>query len=142
VAFDGIWHYADKAGIDGTMSGNYTIFIVDDDEAVRDSLKLLLESHGCRVKEFGSTREFIGAFHRQDRQCLVLDHHLPGETGLDFLESEDGAKLRVPVILMSGGGDRNLRERAAKAGALGYFDKPLDDSELVATIFKLLDDAV
>jgi FixJ family two-component response regulator len=142
VAFDGICHYADEASIGGAMSGNSTIFIVDDDEAVRDSLKLLLESHGCRVKEFGSTREFIRAFHHQDRQCLVLDHHLPGETGLDFLESEDGAKLRVPVILMSGGGDQNLRERAVKAGAHGYFDKPLDDSALVATIFKLLDDAV
>jgi FixJ family two-component response regulator len=142
VVLDGVLQFGDEAGIIRAMSKNSTIFIVDDDEAVRDSLKLLLESHGCRVQEFGSTREFIRAFDRQERQCLILDHHLPGETGLDFLESEDGAKLRVPVIMMSGGGDRSLRERATKAGALRYFDKPLDDSELVATIFELLDDAV
>jgi two-component system response regulator FixJ len=139
VAFDGILQFGGETGIIRAMSKNSTIFIVDDDEAVRDSLKLLLESHGYRVEEYSSTREFIRGFRRQSRQCLVLDHHLPGETGLDFLESDDGASLRVPVILMSGGGDASLRARAAKAGALRYFDKPLDDSELVATIFRLLE---
>jgi two-component system response regulator FixJ len=132
----------DGAGFVSAMSGNSTIFIVDDDEAVRDSLKLLLESHGWRVEDYGSTREFFGAFQHRGRQCLVLDHHLPGETGLDFLESKDGANLQLPVILVSGGGSEALRERATKAGALAYFDKPLNDSELVATIFKLIDEPV
>jgi FixJ family two-component response regulator len=122
------------------MSGE-TIFIVDDDEAVRDSLKLLLESHGCRVRDYASTRDFLREYRQEARQCLVLDHHLPGETGIEFLESGDGATLHVPVILVTGGGDGSLRARAAKAGALAYFDKPIDDSELVATIFRLLNDA-
>ena len=122
------------------MSGE-TIYIVDDDEAVRDSLKQLLESHGCRVRDYSSTRAFFRDYRRQERQCLVLDHHLPGETGIEFLESDDGANLRVPVILVTGGGDQALKARATKAGALAYFDKPLDDSELVATIFRLLDSA-
>jgi FixJ family two-component response regulator len=133
--------FGDGAGTFKAMKASSTIFIVDDDEAVRDSLKLLLESHGCRVEDYGTTRDFFRAFRREERQCLVLDHHLPGETGLDFLESRDGAALRLPVILVSGGGDTTLKDRAAKAGARAYFDKPLSDSELVATIFRLLDAA-
>jgi len=135
----GILRLGDGAATGTAMNDNSTIFIVDDDEAVRDSLKLLLESHGCRVEDYGSTREFFRAFRQDARQCLILDHHVPGETGLDFLESHDGAALQLPVILVTGGGDETLKDRAAKAGALAYFDKPLNDSDLVATIFKLLD---
>lgn len=112
------------------------IYVVDDDDAVRDSLKLLLESHGCEVEDYGSTREFFQAYRPQEAQCLVLDHHLPGETGLEFLESIDGASLRIPVILVSGGGDRALKERALKAGVFAYFDKPLDNSRLLSAILK------
>ena len=140
MAFNGFLAFADKAGIIADMSGE-TIFIVDDDDAVRDSLKLLLESHGCKVRDYGSTRDFFRDYRKEARQCLILDHHLPGETGIEFLESGDGANLRVPVILVSGGGDPALKLRATKAGALAYFDKPIDDSELVATIFRLLDGA-
>jgi len=140
LAFDGFLLFPDRVGSGTGMSGE-TIFIVDDDEAVRDSLKLLLESHGCRVRDYGSTRDFFRDYRREERQCLVLDHHLPGETGIEFLESDDGANLRVPVILVTGGGDKALKARATKAGALAYFDKPIKDSELVATIFRLLDDA-
>jgi len=111
------------------------IFLVDDDEAVRDSLKLLLESYDCLVEDFGSTREFLEAYRPRDKQCLVLDHHLPDETGLDFLESIDGASLRIPVILMTGGGDRALKERALRAGVTAYFDKPLDNAILLGAIF-------
>jgi two-component system response regulator FixJ len=138
VAFDGILQFDHGSGWDRRMSEDFMIFIVDDDEAVRDSLKLLLESHGCQVEDYPSTRDFFRAFHPSDRQCLVLDHHLPNETGLDFLESDDGANLQLPVIIVTGGGDRNLQARAARAGASAYFDKPLNDTELVATIHKLL----
>ena len=140
MAFDGFLPFPSNAGIITDMSGE-TIFIVDDDEAVRDSLKLLLESHGCRVRDYGSTRDFFRDYRKEARQCLVLDHHLPGETGIEFLESDDGANLRVPVILVTGTGDPTLRLRATKAGALAYFDKPINDSELVRTILRLLDDA-
>lgn len=140
MAFDGFLLSPGKAGIIKEMSGE-TIFIVDDDEAVRDSLKLLLESHGCRVRDYSSTRDFFRDYREEERQCLILDHHLPGETGVEFLESDVGANLRVPVILVTGGGDQSLKARAAAAGALAYFDKPINDSELVATIFRLLDNA-
>jgi len=118
------------------MTSDEVVFIVDDDEAVRDSLGLLLRAYGCATEEYGSTREFLCTYRPRERQCLVLDHHLPRETGLDFLESIDGAGLRLPVILMSGGGDRGLKERALKAGVIAYFDKPLNHSVLLATILK------
>ena len=129
MAFDGFLLFPDKTGIIKDMSGE-TIFIVDDDEAVRDSLKLLLESHGCQRSGLRLDPRFLPRLPEGDRQCLVLDHHLPGETGIEFLESDDGANLRVPVILVTGGGDQALKARAAKAGALAYFDKPINDSEL------------
>ena len=123
------------------MSEEIVIFIVDDDDAVRDSLKLLLESYDCNVEDFGSTRDFLRAYRPRERQCLVLDHHLPGETGLDFLESIDGRSLRIPVILVSGGGDRALKERALKAGVAAYFNKPLDNSILLPAIFNAIGSA-
>jgi FixJ family two-component response regulator len=116
------------------MSQPATVFIVDDDEAARDSLMLLLEAYGYDVQGFGSAREFLLVYRPRKRQCLVLDHHLRGETGLDFLQSIDGASLRLPVILVSGGGDRLLKERAHNAGVVAYFDKPLEISVLMTTI--------
>lgn len=124
------------------MSADEVVFIVDDDEAVRDSLKLLLEAYDCHTEGYSSTREFLYAYRPRERQCLVLDHHLPGETGLEFLESIDGASLRLPVILVSGGGDRGLKERALKAGVIAYFDKPLNNSVLLSTILKAIGKAV
>lgn len=120
------------------MTLEATIFVIDDDEAVRDSLKLLLETYGLEVADCESIREFFRAYQPREQQCLVLDQHLAGETGLDFLKSLDGTGLRIPVILVSGGGDRSLKERALRAGAFAYFDKPLDNSMLLATIFKAI----
>lgn len=140
VAFDEIWQLDAGAVLDRLMRDDeFTIYLVDDDEAVRDSLKLLLEAHGCRVEDYGSTGDFLRGFQPGERQCLILDHHLPEMNGLDFLESDDGARLRLPVILVTGGGDDGLKDRALRAGADAYFDKPLRDSELVATILRLLD---
>lgn len=120
------------------MEDEPIVFIVDDDDAVRDSLKFFLESHGWNVEDFTSTREFLSNYRPRERQCLVLDHHLPGETGVDFLESIAGASLRLPVIVVSGGGDKALHERALRAGAIAFFDKPINDSLLLATITKAL----
>lgn len=110
------------------------VFIVDDDEAVRESLKLLLESYGFAVDAYASSREFLRHYRPTRRQCLILDQHLPDVSGLDFLASADAATLELPVILLTGRGDPALRERALTLGVVAYFDKPVAGDELLTTI--------
>jgi two-component system response regulator FixJ len=114
------------------------IFLVDDDEAVRDSLKLLLELHGLDVEDYGSTGEFADGYHRPARGCLVLDQHLPVMSGLDFLASPAGRALGIPVILVTGRGDEAIKTRAEQLGVAAYFDKPVAEDRLIATIDRLL----
>lgn len=118
---------------------NPTIFIVDDDEAVRDSLKLLLESYGMEVRDYPSTADFARDYHRNSKECLILDQHLIGSTGLEFLASAEGAKLRLPVILITGQGDASTRERARQLGVLAHLEKPVPDGVLMAAVNQALD---
>jgi two-component system response regulator FixJ len=78
-----------------------TVFVVDDDEAVRDSIKVLLEGHGFEVEDFASTATFTKGYRKPSRGCLILDQHLPLMTGIDFVRSAAGRELGIPVILMS-----------------------------------------
>ncbi|MGO8919661.1 MAG: response regulator transcription factor [Stellaceae bacterium] len=122
------------------QAGSVTIFIVDDDEAVRDSLKLLLESYGLTVEDYGTTAEFTRHYRPRERQCLILDQHLPGATGLDFLASAEGAALSLPVVLVTGRGDKSLRARAAELGVCVYLEKPVVDDMLMAAIRTAVED--
>jgi two-component system, LuxR family, response regulator FixJ len=115
------------------------VFIVDDDEAVRDSLKLLLESYGMEVEEFGSTADFARQYRPRPSACLILDQHLPGSTGLDFLSSSEGARLHIPVILLTGRADSALRARAAQLGVRAFLEKPVADDVLLSALRGALD---
>jgi two-component system, LuxR family, response regulator FixJ len=117
-----------------TSAAKTFIFIVDDDEAVRDSIRVLLESHGMAVEEFGSTQEFVSAYRPQPCSCLMLDLHLPLVGGLDFMASPAAANLNIPVILMTGRGDDATRARAYELGAVAFLEKPIDDSDLMEAI--------
>lgn len=119
---------------------NVTVYVVDDDDAVRDLLKLLLESYGIAVEAFGSTESFLQFYRPNSHACLVLDQHLPGATGLDFLGSPEGAGLHLPVILVTGRGDAALRKRALEAGVVAYLEKPVDDGALIAVIERAVAD--
>src|SRR5215472_1575746 len=101
---------------DGPMVAG-TIYIVDDDAPVRDSLRVLLESHGWTVEDFESTAGFLARRRLGDGAVLlILDQHLPGVSGLEFLGSPQGARLGLPVILITGAGDSSLREQAYRRG--------------------------
>jgi two-component system, LuxR family, response regulator FixJ len=111
-----------------------TVYLVDDDDAVRDSLTILLESHGMDVRAYESCVEFLAGYMAEPNSCLVLDQHLPTMSGLDLLESREPARLRLPVVMISGRVDPAIRARALAAGALAVLDKPFEDKVLLAAI--------
>jgi FixJ family two-component response regulator len=114
------------------------VFVVDDDEAVRDSIKVLLEIHGLDVEDFGSTAEFVRHYEKPSCGCLILDHHLPRRTGLDFLDSSEGRELGIPVILITGQGDPSIERRAREAGA-AYLQKPIGQRKLIETVERVIE---
>ncbi len=112
-------------------------FVVDDDDAVRDSLKVLLEIHGIEVEDYDSTGAFADHYQKPQRGVLILDQHLPRLTGVDFLNSPAGRDLDIPVILITGRGDPALEERAREAGAAAFLQKPVSERVLLATVARL-----
>jgi len=110
------------------------IFIVDDDESVRDSLRLLFEWAGFEVRVFASCREFLAAGRIGEGDYLILDVHMTGMSGLDLLERIRGRGDRVPVILITGRLDTATRSRAQAAAALSVAEKPYKANEILALV--------
>jgi two-component system response regulator FixJ len=110
------------------------VFVVDDDEAIRDSLTLLLGLHGFDVETYSSTAAFIAGYSKPARGCLLLDQHLRGEAGLDFVRSTRGKSLGIPVILMSGRGDAMLAALAKREGCTTFLEKPIPEQTLIGAI--------
>jgi two-component system response regulator FixJ len=107
------------------------IFIVDDDDATRDSLRLLLECEGFEAREFASGRQFLDAGPLGDGDCLILDVHMPGISGLELIESMRRQGILFPVIVISGWFDAATRNRARAAGAFALVDKPYQADEIL-----------
>jgi two-component system, LuxR family, response regulator FixJ len=113
------------------------IQLVDDDDAVRDSMRLLLESCGLKARGYASAGEFLED-GRTEGGCLLLDVHMPGMNGIELLERIRRSGSTLPVIVITGRGDPALKERAIKAGALAFLEKPVDDSLLIAELDRAL----
>jgi FixJ family two-component response regulator len=109
------------------------VIVVDDDEAMRDSLKFLFESYGLNVEGHDSVESFTRDYKPHARECLLLDHDLPGMSGLNFLATQ-GDKLNLPVVMMSGCDKRDMRDRALELNVLAYFEKSAANDLLVQTI--------
>lgn len=105
--------------------------MVDDDEAVRESLRFLLETAGFRVETFGSAAQFLQSAAHEALGCLLLDQHMPQVTGLDLLRElrRRGESLRV--ALMTGSPSPELTRRAKELGAVEVIEKPLTDDALL-----------
>jgi FixJ family two-component response regulator len=116
------------------------VIVVDDDEAMRDSLKFLFESYGLNVEEHDSVESYERDHKPHARGCLILDHNLPGMSGLSFLASK-GDKLDLPVVMMSGCDKRDMRDRAMELNVLAYFEKPAANDLLVETIRRAVGNA-
>ena len=110
------------------------VLVVDDDREVRESLSNLLRSVDLRCEAFPSTQDFLQRAPSNEPSCLILDVRLPGHSGLDFQQALTKAKINIPIIFISGHGDVPMTVRAMKAGAFGFFTKPLHEQDLLDTI--------
>jgi len=112
------------------QADNKTVCIVDDDEAVRESLCLLLESSGFLTRSYSSADAFLEA-GAQDMACLILDLHMPGTSGLELLRLLRTRGLSLPVFVVSGRRDPLLDAEVQAAGATDLLSKPFDDEVLL-----------
>ena len=115
-----------------------TVFIVDDDDAMRDSLTWLLEGEGYSVSNFASAEEFLGAHTAQMRGVLVLDVRMPDMSGLELHEKLIAKENRLPVIFVTGHGDVPMAVSALQSGAWDFIEKPFVNADLLARIEKAL----
>lgn len=111
-----------------------TIAVADNDEAVRESLAVLLESHGFRARAFSSGRELLHGHAAEPADCLVVDHQMPGLTGLDVLQMLRGRGDTTPVILLPDTPDSALYARANSLGAATVLYKPASHAELMVAV--------
>jgi len=108
-----------------------TVDVIDDDEAVRDSLALVLGSAGIAVRTHVSAAAFLAALPKEPADCIVTDVRMPGVSGIDLLRELRALGLHTPVIVMTGHGDVPLAVEAMKLGALEFLEKPFDDRALL-----------
>ena len=116
------------------MSDHLTVFIVDDDPAVRDALSLLLGIQDYRVAVLGDAESFLKAYKSEWRGCLVLDIRMPGMDGLTLQKHLAELGSELPVIIMTGHGDVDSAREAFRAMAVDFLEKPLDGTRLLAAI--------
>ena len=120
-------------------AGAATVFIIDDDAAVRGSIQDLLESVGLRAESFEAAEEFLRSKLPDGPSCLVLDVRLPGVNGLDFQRRLVDAGLQIPIIFITGHGDIPMTVKAMKSGAVEVLTKPFQERELLGAIRQALD---
>jgi len=116
-----------------------TVFVIDDDEAVRTSLRLLLKSVGLPVETYGSAQEFLDGFDGDRAGCLVLDIRMPGMSGLDLQQKLNTVHSITPIVFITGHGDVPMAVEAMQAGAVDFIQKPFRDQDLIDRINRALD---
>jgi len=116
-----------------------TVFVIDDDVAMRTTLSSLFRSVGLRVELFGSAHEFAQIKMPDVASCLVLDIRLPGVSGLDFQAELAEADIRIPIIFMTGHGDIPMSVKAMKAGAIDFLTKPFRDQDILDAAVRALE---
>ncbi len=121
------------------MKERQTVFVVDDDEAARESLRWLLESVGHHVNCPASAREFLESYDGSEPGCLVLDVRMPGMSGLELQNHLIERGWCLPVIVVTGHGDVPMAVRAMKAGAIDFLQKPYNDQTLLDRIQQALE---
>jgi len=121
------------------MATEATIYVIDDDEAVRQSLEFLLKTAGISVRGFDSAQSFLDVLPIVDHGCIITDVRMPEITGIDLLKKVKQIKPELPVIVITGHGDIALAVEAMKIGAVDFLEKPFDDDHLLAAVKSALD---
>jgi two-component system response regulator FixJ len=114
------------------------VYIVDDDEAVRGSLRMLMRSVGLQAQALGSAREFLDTYDRRQSGCLVLDVRMPQMSGLELQQQLNQRGATIPVIFISGHGDVPMAVEAMQHGAFDFLQKPFRDQELLDRVQRAL----
>jgi FixJ family two-component response regulator len=123
----------------GTAQEQGTVYIVDDDPAVRDGMRLLLRSVGLPVEAFASADEFLERYDRKLAGCLVLDIRMPGLGGLELQERLRALGSSMPIIFITGHADVPMAVEAMQKGAFDFIEKPVRDQDLLERISGALD---
>jgi FixJ family two-component response regulator len=116
-----------------------TVFVVDDDEAVRGSLKLLLKSIDLPVIAYPSAPDFLAAYRTDQAGCLILDIRMPGMSGLELQQQLNMRGAVIPVVFISGHGDIPMAVEAMQHGAFDFLQKPFRDQDLIDRVQKAME---
>ncbi|PYT35346.1 MAG: DNA-binding response regulator [Acidobacteria bacterium] len=119
-------------------AGVPTVFIIDDDRGIRQSIQDLVESVGLRAESFATGQEFLTRKRPDGPCCLVLDVRLPDISGLDFQRQMADAGVKIPIIFITGHGDIPMTVKAMKSGAVEFLTKPFRDQDLLDAIHQAL----
>ena len=115
------------------------IYLVDDDEAVRDSLGMLFKSIGLEHEAFSSALDFLQHYDARRHSCLVADIRMPGLSGLELQQRLNQQRTEIPIIFITGHGDVPMAVTAMKSGAADFIQKPFRDQDLIDRINKALE---
>lgn len=124
------------------MSSEPTVFVVDDDSEVRDTLKWLVESVGLNIETFASAQDFLNAYDPSRPGCLVTDVRMPGMSGIELQEKLMAEEVTLPIIVVSGYADVPTAVRSMKGGAIDFVEKPFNEQMMLERIqLSILEDA-
>jgi FixJ family two-component response regulator len=118
-----------------------TVYVVDDDEAVRDSLQWLLEGKDYRVRCFDSAESFLSRYDPREVACLIVDIRMGGMTGLELQDKLIERKSPLPIVVITGHGDVPMAVDSMKKGAMDFIQKPFNEEALVTLVERMLDHA-
>ena len=121
-----------------STSAEQTVFILDDDEAMRDALLMLMRAAGLKAEAFPTARDFLDCYSPRRSGCLLLDIRMPGMNGLELQAELHKRRIRLPIVFLTAHADVPMTVRAMKAGAVDFIQKPMDEHRLVVAVMTAL----
>ena len=113
------------------MPSHPVVFVIDDDQQVREAIQLLMESIGLKVASFASAQEYLDQFNPQDHGCLILDVRMAGMSGLELQARLAAEETHPPIVIITGHGDVQMAVKAIQGGAVDFLEKPFNDQALL-----------